>query len=152
VCAALLSLVILGAGCSKGSPSHDAAGGTQGTQTPAPQSSTPEATSSAAAGLTGTWNGTWTSTSSAGFGGSVVIQFAQSGLQVSGLIDVTDTPCVTHGTISGSLDGNRITFGVVQAEQVVSYTGTVQGHTISGTYSAPDCGHGVGNWQVSRPG
>ena len=102
--------------------------------------------------IAGTWDGTWTSTTDPGLGGDVHLVFTQTGNQIGGEVDVTNTPCVSHGTVTGTLSGNDIQFGAVQAEQTVSYTGTLSGSKIAGTYAAPQCGNGAGTWEVTKAG
>ena len=99
--------------------------------------------------LTGTWNGTY------GIGeqatGTFTVEFTQSGNQISGTIDIQGSPCVSHGDISGGLTGNQITFGAVEAEKSISFTGEVSGDHMSGDYSAPDCAPpNTGDWEADR--
>jgi len=106
--------------------------------------------SSAAGAIQGPWDGTWTSTSSPGANGTFHIDFTQSGIQLTGSITITNTPCITTGIITGALAGNRITFGAVQGAQTIAYTGTIADASMSGTYAAPQCGNGIGNWHATK--
>jgi serine/threonine protein kinase len=105
--------------------------------------------SAAAGAIQGPWDGTWTSTNSPA-NGTFHIDFTQSGIQLNGSITITNTPCITTGTITGALAGNRITFGAVQGAQTIAYTGTISGTSMSGTYAAPQCGNGTGNWHATK--
>lgn len=100
----------------------------------------------------GTWDGKWSSTSDPGFGGEAHIVFTQNGNDLAGEIDVGIRRASPTARSPERCPGTRSSFGAVQAEQSVSYTGTLSGSTISGTYSAPDCGNGAGTWQVTKIG
>jgi hypothetical protein len=102
--------------------------------------------------LAGSWYGTY-STPQGVEVGTFQIQFTQDGNQISGTIDIEGSPCVTHGEISGALSGDTIAFGAVQAEQAISFNGTVDGSAhMEGEYSAPSCeGGGSGIWEADRP-
>ena len=116
-----------------------------------PPVASPSPTPSASGDVAGTWNGTYESTTSPGANGTFTMVLDLSGGTLSGTITVTDTPCITNGTVDGSVQGSHITFGAVKgAQQTIGFTGTVSGDQMSGTYSAPACGHGAGNWTASR--
>lgn len=104
----------------------------------------------AASVLDGTWTGTWKASASAD-NGTVRIQWKQTGAQLAGTIVVTNTPCVTNGTITGQVNGNAITFGAVQSATTIAYTGTLSGSTITGTYKADaSCGNATGSWSATK--
>jgi len=122
-----------------------------------PPSATPSATPTAlpspvdtVTDLTGTWSGHWQDTSPDSAGGSFVVKWTQKGSNVSGTITVSGTPCLSVGTVTGSISGSKITFGAVQAQRSVNYTGTWSKSSMQGTYSAPKCGNAVGNWKATR--
>ncbi|MDP9226266.1 MAG: hypothetical protein M3P18_20995, partial [Actinomycetota bacterium] len=127
---AVVMLVPLAAACgSSGSSGAASPSRTGGIVTTAPLVVTASPTASesgAASAIQGPWDGTWTSTSD-GVNGTFHIDFAQSGIQLNGSIVITNTPCITAGTITGTLAGNRITFGAVQGAQTIVYTGTISG-------------------------
>ncbi len=50
-----------------------------------------------------------------------------------------DTTCISSGSVDITVDGDRITVGLVQAEQPVTFTGTISGDAMSGTYDAGTC-------------
>jgi len=52
---------------------------------------------------------------------------------------VQNTTCISNGTVDVSLDGDCITVGQVQAEQPVTFTGTISGDRMSRTYDAGTC-------------
>jgi hypothetical protein len=99
--------------------------------------------------LTGEWNGTYGAGEQVA--GTFTIEFEQTGNQVTGTIDIQGSPCVSHGDISGALSGNQITFGAVEAEQSISFTGEVSGDHMSGDFAAPECEAGTsGDWEADR--
>jgi hypothetical protein len=102
--------------------------------------------------LTGTWQGTWTETDPDSMGGDFTVTWTQTGNTVAGTIQVTGTPCITQGTVNGQLDGQAITFGAVQGERTIAYTGMVSTdlNSMSGTFDASTCGDAVGTWQAQR--
>ena len=85
-------------------------------------------------GVGGHWNGQWTAQ---GGSGTWSADFTQDGSTFSGSIVINGSACVHGGTISGTVDGDQIRFGVVEAEQQISYSGTLSGDTMSGTWSKP---------------
>lgn len=148
---AALTLVLVAAACGGSDSSAAPPTGTAATTAPpaVTASSTPSDSGSADA-IEGPWDGTWTSTSTPGASGTFHIEFTQSGDQLNGSITITNSPCITTGTISGALDGNSITFGAVKGSQNVAYTGTISGSSMSGTYAAPQCDNGVGDWTATK--
>lgn len=104
---------------------------------------------SAAAALSGTWKGDWENTSPDSSRGTFTIQWQQLGTGLTGTITVNGTPCLTGGSISGSVSGDHIDFGVVTGQAQVVYTGSVNGTKMSGTYST-SCGNAQGNWTATK--
>ena len=151
---AVVTLVLVAAACggsgSSGAPLPTATGPVATTAPPVVTASPTPSESGAAGAIQGPWDGTWTSTSSPGANGTFHIEFTQSGIQLNGSITIRNTPCITTGTITGALAGNRITFGAVQGAQTIDYTGTITGTSMSGTYAAPKCGNDVGNWHATK--
>lgn len=119
----------------------------------APGTSVPATTPPAAAGrLAGTWAGTYVSQKvSTGKGGFTFV-FTERGSELSGTLTL-DAGCITKGTVSGKVNGDTIDFGAVKAHggSTVSFTGSVAGDTMQGTYrSAGSCGKDSGTWTASR--
>jgi hypothetical protein len=100
--------------------------------------------------LTGTWHGTWQETGPDITSGAFTVVWTQKGNAVNGTISVTGTQCITTGPVSGTVKGNTITFGVVQGLRTITYTGTYNSMTMSGTFDAPKCGEAVGTWSAHR--
>ena len=140
-----LALAVAGCGGSSGG----------GTSTPpasapsvpsTPVSTTPPASSSggsstqASGDLSGNWVGGYTGT----FSGTFSLNWNQTGSKLAGTIHLS-----TAGTVpvNGSVNGSKITFGTV-GSTAITYTGTVSGTSMSGTYSTPS---GGGNWTGHRP-
>ncbi len=127
---------------------------TEARTTPKAVSTLPAATAPAASAtagsLAGTWTGTWRSSATTDHG-NVTIVWTQTGQQLAGTITVTGTPCLTEGTITGTVNGAEIQFGAVKGAVTIAYTGTVSGRTIFGDYKASAaCGNAVGKWDVVR--
>jgi hypothetical protein len=109
------------------------------TPTSAPTSTPAAPTTAAAGGLSGTWTGSY----SGFFNGTFTLTWAQSGSTLSGQIALS-SPNETLD-ITGNEAGTTLTFGAVG---VVTYTGSVSGSTMSGTYKVPN-GSG-GSWNASK--
>jgi hypothetical protein len=140
---------VMVAACSSDTPSTPS--GSNNSTPPGTTSQTPTPTQSAADSLTGTWTGTYASTTDPA-SGSFTVRFTQTGSQLNGTIDIQNSACITTGTITGALNGDQITFGAVEGAQTITYTGSVSGNTMTGTYSAPQCGNGKGTWTATKTG
>ena len=79
-------------------------------------------------GLSGRWSGRY----SGAFNGTFVLDWTQSGSRLDGKIKLSN-PRRTLG-IGGSVSGSTIRFGAVG---FVTYSGSVNGDSMSGTYSSP---------------
>jgi hypothetical protein len=149
-------LVLLVPACETGST--DVTGGTTGTVETAPTGPTEPTGSTAATGptgeatLAGTWDGTWdTDIPQVNGTFSWVIEVTPNGLK--GTIDVQGTDCISNGKVDITLDGDQITVGLVQAEEPVTFTGTISGDRMSGTYDAGTCPPpNSGSWEAVRSG
>ncbi|MFC8783456.1 proline dehydrogenase family protein [Streptomyces nigra] len=98
--------------------------------------------------LTGAWTGTW----GTGFGtGGFTADLTQDGNRLSGDLEVHGVPCALDGTVTGTLDGDRITFGSVATSEAISFTGRVDGDTMRGTFKT-DCYDASGPWTARRSG
>jgi hypothetical protein len=155
VALACFSLVSLSA-CEVGST--DISGGATGPTETAPTGPTESTGPTAATGptsaavLEGTWSGTWDTDIPQVKGTfSWTIEATPSGF--TGTIDIQDTSCVSNGQVDIALDGDTITIGSIQAEQPITFTGTVSGDTMSGTYDASACPPpNTGSWGAVRSG
>jgi hypothetical protein len=106
-----------------------------------PATSTPASTTAASAsGLSGNWAGHY----EGAYSGTFALNWLQSGSTLAGHIRLS-TPGVTvpvHGTLSGS----QIQFGTV-GSVAITYTGTVSGSSMSGSYQTPG---GGGSWSAHK--
>ncbi len=130
---------VMVAGCGESTTSTSTA-----TLTPTP-TSTPTATSAAQqGGLSGTWSGSYSSSSSSG---TFTLTWQQSGSTLSGTITINSGATLN---LTGSLQGNAITFGTV-GSTAITYSGTVSGSLMSGSYQAPSSTGTVnGTWSASK--
>lgn len=100
------------------------------------------------ASLTGDWAGNW----STGFGsGTFTATLTQDGERLTGDLTVDGVPCSLDGSLDGTLAGDRITFGSVNSERKISFTGDVEGDTMRGTFET-DCHGTSGSWTAQRSG
>jgi hypothetical protein len=147
VLAAALGLLLGACGASS---TLTATAPTTGSTTPtvaAVASNTP-----AALNLSGTWDGTWQNTSPDTATGTFTIIWTQTGANLSGTISINASTCISQASTTGSISGDKITFGAVKGQAAITYDGTVSGNdTIKGAYHAPPtCGNAVGTWTATR--
>jgi hypothetical protein len=109
----------------------------------APASSAPPSSPRAQAGLTGTWSGQY----SGSYHGNFTVRWRQSGTRLTGTIKLSSSP--GNLPIHGSVHGSAIKFGTVGSSGI-TYSGTVSGNSMSGTYQVgPTAGNG-GPWSASK--
>ena len=100
--------------------------------------------------LSGSWSGSWASTRYPIQGG-FQMDLAQTPGGFEGHIFISGSDCVSGGTITGTVTGKHVAFGVVQSSgKKVSYTGTLSGSRMSGAFSSPSCGGDAGNWKATK--
>ena len=105
--------------------------------------------------ISGTWSGNW-SRSDGGEVGTMIAIITQIGGSLSGDMTVTSTtfPSSKETTVSGSVEGNDVVFGIAistNGETVtIDYVGTISedGDQMSGTYSI-STGY-TGTWNATR--
>ena len=95
--------------------------------------------------VTGTWNGTWKSSVRV-LSGTFTAKIEQHSSTLSGSIDVPEIG-MRDANLKGTVDGNTITFGDI--EEQITFTGTVNGNSSSGTYVYPSLGDN-GTWQGNK--
>jgi hypothetical protein len=95
---------------------------------------------SGAGALSGHWSGSY----SGDFSGTFELTWVESSDQLKGTINLS-----TSGTLplNGTVKGSEITFGTVGSTKI-TYTGTVSGDTMSGTYVVAGSQHG--DWKATR--
>ncbi len=101
-------------------------------------------------GLGGQWSGTWTDTSPDTSGGTFALTWTQTGNTLSGTINVVGAACLTAGNVTGTINGSAISFGAVSGQVTITYTGSIAGTKMQGTYDAPTCGNAKGNWSATH--
>lgn len=101
--------------------------------------------------LTGNWSGSWSSDSA--ISGGLQASMIQSGDNIIGTASVTGSPCLSSGTVSGTVSGNNIFFGVVTETDAINFTATYYPpSTISGNYSVEsgNCAGDAGTFTLSK--
>lgn len=133
---------MLGA-CELGST--DVSGGATGPTETAPTGPTEEPTGptavtgpTGAGSVEGAWEGTW-GIERFPDAGTFSMEITPTPDGFSGTIEIQNSECVTGGTVTIGLEGDRISFGVVEAEQEIAFTGVVSGDRMSGTWHAEAC-------------
>ena len=112
-------------------------------------SSTPEQTLD----LSGSWSGTWSQ--SGVVQGAVSTTFVQAGNALSGNVMITNSPCVTDGTITGTVTQSGASFGAVVGPDEITFTATtVSESEMSGTWEvgAGACSGGEGTFSLEKFG
>jgi len=99
--------------------------------------------------LAGSWTGTWVSANDAT--GGVIATFTQTQGVLSGTVEISGSPCITTGTIEGTVTGSNVAFGAVSGVDTINFTAQLGTDTMSGTFSVPAgaCA-GTGTFQMSR--
>ena len=110
--------------------------------TPAVSTSAP-APAAAPSGLSGKWLGQY----SGSYQGTFTLHWRQSGPDLKGTIDIS-SPAASM-PIHGSVSGSKISFGTV-GQYGITYSGTVSGNSMSGTYQVKDGRGSTGNWSAAR--
>jgi hypothetical protein len=139
--AALSVLSVIAVGCSSSKKTTGTVPGSTNLGVITPTTSAPSPTTAAATGgLSGTWTGQYTGADQ----GTFTLSWQQSGSNLTGTIKLS-APSVTDD-ISGTVQGGTISFGTLGGE-ATTYSGSVSGNTMSGTYKAPN---GSGSWSATK--
>jgi hypothetical protein len=110
----------------------------------APASSAPAThAQTTASALSGRWKGQY----GGSYQGTFVLHWHQSGSNLSGLIHLSNPGSTLP--IHGSVSGGKIRFGTV-GSMAVTYTGTVSGNSMSGTYHINNGSGAGGPWSASK--
>jgi hypothetical protein len=117
-------------------------------QSTAPSSSGAPSTASATSSTpsAGSLSGHWSGSYSGAYTGTFTLSWTQTGSQLSGTIDLS-----TSGTtpLNGSVRGSHITFGTV-GSTVITYSGSVSGNSMSGSWQIAGGAGGSGSWSAHR--
>lgn len=106
------------------------------------------------ADVAGHWTGDWQSTS-ADVSGSLAVDLTQAGSQITGLIQLGDSPCGTDAWISGLVSGNALRFSAVDGPQATSFAAQIEeanGGSVRGSYHVTDgnCAGDAGKFNLTR--
>ena len=102
------------------------------------------ASASRAGATAGSLSGTWSGTYGGAYRGTFVVHWRQTGSQLRGTIKLSNPK--TEPGITGSVHGSRIRFGTV-GSAAITYSGSVSGKSMSGTYHTPG---GGGSWSAHK--
>ncbi len=83
--------------------------------------------------ITGNWSGSWVSSSVGG--GSLLVNITQSGSSFSATVSMSGSPCLSSGSLSGTITGNNIVGAIVSGGNTINFTLTFTSTSVSGTYS-----------------
>jgi hypothetical protein len=95
---------------------------------------------SAGGSLTGTWAGTYRGA----YHGTFTLHWTQSKSRLTGTINLSS---VGRTNITGSVRGSTIRFGTVGNAKAITYSGSVSGTSMSGTYKSGGAG---GSWKAHK--
>ena len=95
----------------------------------------------AGSSLTGTWSGTYRGA----YHGTFTLHWTQSGSRLTGTIKLSSN--VGRTNITGTVRGNTIRFGTVGNANAITYSGSVSGRSMSGTYKTGGAG---GSWSAHK--
>jgi hypothetical protein len=91
--------------------------------------------------LTGTWSGTYRGA----YHGTFTLHWTQSKSRLTGTIKLSSN--VGRTNITGTVQGRTIRFGTVGNARAITYSGSVSGTSMSGTYKAGGAG---GSWSAHK--
>jgi hypothetical protein len=90
--------------------------------------------------LTGTWSGTYRGA----YHGTFTLHWTQVNSRLTGTIKLSS---VGRTNITGSVRGSTIRFGTVGSANAITYSGSVSGKSMSGTYKTGGVG---GSWSAHK--
>jgi hypothetical protein len=95
----------------------------------------------------GLWQGTWKSTKYP-IGGTFELDISITSTKLDGEVAIANSDCVASGHVQGTVNAGTVKFGTVASGPGVIWAGTIDGNTMSGTYSAAGCGDDHGTWSA----
>ena len=108
---------------------------------------------STAINLTGTWVGFWDS-DEPGYSGGVTLNLVQEDNTISGIATITNSYCISGGTISGNVEATTVVFGVGSATEggTILFSGIFTSTTMSGTYgiTSGECAGDTGAFSLTK--
>ena len=108
-----------------------------------PATSAPASPAAATSGLSGKWSGQY----SGSYQGTFHLTWRQSGPRLTGSIRLS-APASTF-PINGTVQGGAIRFGTL-GSLAITYSGSVSGNSMSGTYQVHANGTAGGPWSASK--
>ena len=90
--------------------------------------------------LTGTWSGTY----SGAYHGTFTLHWTQTNSRLTGTIKLSSAG---RTNITGTVRGGKISFGTVGNASAITYSGSVSGKSMSGTYKTGRVG---GSWNAHK--
>lgn len=97
---------------------------------------------------TGALSGKWSGNYSGSYNGTFKLSWHQSGSRLHGTITISNPGSTLP--INGTVHGTAITFGTVGSTNI-TYTGTVSGNSMSGTYKVATANGSTGGpWSASK--
>jgi hypothetical protein len=140
VAVAAIALAGCSASTTSGTPTPASTSSATATATPIPTPTPTASQTPPSVDLSGTWSGQY----SGPFNGTFSLTWTQSLSALNGSIALSSPHDTLH--ISGNVAGSSISFGAVG---VVTYTGTVSGSSMSGSYT--DIANGqTGSWSATK--
>jgi hypothetical protein len=133
-------------GACSASSSTSSTAGTGHTRMSAPKAKAAKAASApkSAGALSGKWSGNY----SGSYNGTFKLNWHQSGSHLHGTITISNPGNTLP--INGTVNGTAISFGTV-GSTAITYTGTVSGNSMSGTYKvAAANGSTGGPWSAAK--
>lgn len=74
----------------------------------------------------------------------------QEGANITGDIKIGGSPITQGGKISGTIDGNKLEFGLIKDKKGrLKYVGTISENSMSGTWQIPSI-KDHGTWQADK--
>jgi hypothetical protein len=144
--AAFIALLVVALSVAAACSSSNSGTTNSGSGSPSAVATSPPAspTGGSQSALSGSWSGNY----SGAFSGTFKLTWTQNGSTLNGTIHLN--PGGTE-SINGTVNGNSIQFGTVGGSQVITYTGTVSGDSMSGTYKVKTAnGSANGSWNAHK--
>jgi hypothetical protein len=99
--------------------------------------------------LVGTWTGDWRTMAGGDEAGTVRIEWRRAGRVMRGFLQLSGASCLSRSEITAVVNGPQVDFEALAPPEKVTYTGTIAGDTIDGSYSMT-CGDATGMWKVKK--
>jgi hypothetical protein len=142
-----LAFVTFLAACSSSTHSASVQPPSGTSSTAPPHATTPGSGSD----IVGNWTGTWQRTKPVPGQGAVTLTLQTTSTGIKGSVSWSGSACLAQADVEGTLNGNSIAYHTVGGTTTATFTGTVNGSSMSGTANVTcAAGTGVGNWQVTK--